>query len=118
MARSGSTAPWLAGTIFIVAVAFAACLACSAGTAAAATGGAPTPGGSPPPPGSPSGAPADGASAGTLSLVSATTTPRKSFYYGVRYPRLSYTIASTQAQNDLRIDVVDVAGESVRTFFR
>ncbi|HEU4945004.1 MAG TPA: peptidoglycan DD-metalloendopeptidase family protein [Solirubrobacterales bacterium] len=82
------------------------------------TGGAPTPGGSPPPPASPTGAPADGASSGTLGLLSAKTTPRKSFYYGVRYPRLSYTIASTQAQNDLRVDVVDVAGESVRTFFR
>jgi murein DD-endopeptidase MepM/ murein hydrolase activator NlpD len=111
-----STAPWLAGKIFLVAV--AASLACLVGTAAAVTGGAPTPGGSPPPPGSPSGAPADGASAGALSLVSAKTAPRKSFYYGVRYPRLSYTVASTQAQNDLRIDVVDVAGESVRTFFR
>ena len=116
MARSGSTAPWLAGRFFTVAV--AACLACCAGTASAVTGGAPTPGGSPPPPPSPTGAPASGASAGTLNLVSAKTTPRKSYYYGVRYPRLSYTIASTQAQNDLRIDVVDVAGESVRTFFR
>jgi murein DD-endopeptidase MepM/ murein hydrolase activator NlpD len=116
VARSGSTAPWLAGRIFIVAV--AACLACCVATASAVTGGAPTLGGSPPPPASPTGAPADGASAGALSLVSAKTTPRKSFYYGVRYPRLSYTITSTQAQNDLRIDVVDAAGESVRTFFR
>jgi murein DD-endopeptidase MepM/ murein hydrolase activator NlpD len=117
VARSGtSTAPWLAGRIFIAVV--AACLVCFAGTASAVTGGAPTPGGSPPPPPSPTGTPADGASAGALSLLSAKTTPRKSFYYGVRYPRLSYTIASTQGQNDLRIDVVDVAGESVRTFFR
>jgi murein DD-endopeptidase MepM/ murein hydrolase activator NlpD len=117
VARSGtSAAPWLAGRIFIVAV--AACFGCFAGKASAATGGAPTPGGSPPPPPSPTGAPAEGASAGALSLISAKTTPRKSFYYGVRYPRLTYTIASTQAQNDLRIDVVDVAGESVRTFFR
>jgi len=88
-------------------------------TASASTGGAPPPGGSPPPPGSASGAPAGGeASAGALSLVSATTSPRKSFFYGFRYPKLSFAIASTQAQNDLRIDVVDVAGESVRTFFR
>jgi murein DD-endopeptidase MepM/ murein hydrolase activator NlpD len=118
VARSGtSTAPWLAGRIFIVAV--AALLTTLAGSAIAFTGGAPTPGGSPPPPPSPSGAPApDGASAGILDLISAKTTPRKSFYYGVRYPRLTYMIASTQAQNDLRIDVVDAAGESVRTFFR
>jgi murein DD-endopeptidase MepM/ murein hydrolase activator NlpD len=117
VARSGtSTAPWLVARIFIAVV--AACSSCFATTASAATGGAPTPGGSPPPPGSSTGAPADGASAGSLRLLAATTTPRKSFYYGVRYPRLSYTIASTQAQNDLRIDVVDVAGESVRTFFR
>jgi murein DD-endopeptidase MepM/ murein hydrolase activator NlpD len=89
------------------------------GAASAVTGGAPSPGGSPPPPGSPSGTPAGGeASAGALSLVSATIAPRKSFYYGFRYPKLTFAIASTQAQNDLRVDVVDVAGESVRTFFR
>jgi len=87
--------------------------------ASAAMGGAPGPGGSPPPPGSPSGSPASGeASAGALSLTSAVISPRKSFYYGFRYPKLSFTIASTQTQNDLRIDVIDVAGESVRTFFR
>jgi len=90
-----------------------------AASAAASTGGAPTAAGGPPPPGSPSGSPADGTpSAGALRLISAKTTPRKSFYYGYRYPRLSFTIASSQAQNDLRIDVVDVAGESARTFFR
>jgi murein DD-endopeptidase MepM/ murein hydrolase activator NlpD len=90
-----------------------------AGVASAATGGAPIPGGSSPSAGSATGAPAAGVpSAGTLSLVSATTTPRKSFYYGFRYPRLSYTIGSTQPQNDLRIDVVDSAGEIVRTFYR
>lgn len=118
MARSGtSTAPWLAGRIFIVAV--AACFAGFAGTALAATGGAPTPSGSPPPPGSPSGAPApDGPSAGTLSLVSAEASPRKSFYYGVRYPSLRYEIGSDQPLNDLRIDVVNAGGEAVRSFFR
>jgi murein DD-endopeptidase MepM/ murein hydrolase activator NlpD len=93
------------------------CLAASA--SALTTGGAPTAAGSPPPPSSPSGAPAtDGPSAGVLQLLSAKTTPRKSFYYGFRYPSLNFVISSTQAQNDLRIDVVDVAGESVRTFFR
>jgi murein DD-endopeptidase MepM/ murein hydrolase activator NlpD len=88
-------------------------LTCFVGVAPAMTTGGP------PPPGSPTGAPAAGApSAGALSIVSATTSPRKSFYYGVRYPRLSYTIASTQPQNDLRIDVVDAAGTVVRTFYR
>jgi murein DD-endopeptidase MepM/ murein hydrolase activator NlpD len=94
-------------------------LLCLAMSAAAATGGAPTAAGSAPPPGSPSGSPAEGeASAGALTLVTAKTTPRKSFYYGFRFPSLSFTIASTQGQNDLRIDVIDAAGESVRTFFR
>jgi murein DD-endopeptidase MepM/ murein hydrolase activator NlpD len=82
------------------------------------TGGAPTPAGGPPPPGSRTGAPAPGPSAGALSIASATTAPRRSFYYGIRYPRLRYTIASTQAQNDLRIDVVDAGGIVARTFYR
>jgi murein DD-endopeptidase MepM/ murein hydrolase activator NlpD len=93
------------------------CLAASA--AAMSTGGAPSAAGAPPPPSSPSGAPAaEGPSAGVLQLLSAKTTPRKSFYYGYRYPSLSFAISSTQAQNDIRIDVIDVAGASVRTFFR
>jgi murein DD-endopeptidase MepM/ murein hydrolase activator NlpD len=112
-----SARPWLAG-IWIAIAATALLLGVAAG-AVASTGGAPTAAGSPPPPGSPSGSPASGTpSAGTLRLISATTAPRKSFYYGYRYPRLTFAIASTQAENDLRIDVVDVAGESVRTFFR
>ncbi|MFN8162798.1 MAG: peptidoglycan DD-metalloendopeptidase family protein [Solirubrobacterales bacterium] len=89
-----------------------------AGSASATTGGAPTPGGSPPPPGSAAGAPTSTPSAGALSLVAAETTPRKSFYFGYRYPRLTFTIGSSQPQNDLRIDVVNVAGEVVKTFYR
>ena len=96
-----------------------ALLASLAMPASAGTGGAPTAAGSPPAAGSPSGAPAgDEASAGALQLLTATTTPRKSFYYGFRYPSLRFTIASNQPQNDLRIDVVDVADASIRTFFR
>jgi murein DD-endopeptidase MepM/ murein hydrolase activator NlpD len=53
-----------------------------------------------------------------LTLVSASTSPRKSFYYGFRYPRLSFVIESTQPQNDLRIDVVNPEGTIVRTFYR
>jgi murein DD-endopeptidase MepM/ murein hydrolase activator NlpD len=111
-----SAGPWLSGIRFTIAA--AALWLCLAASASAATGGAPTDAGSPPPPGSPSGSPASGPSAGALRLVSAETTPRKSFYYGYRYPKLRFEIASTQAQNDLRVDVVDAAGESVRTFFR
>ena len=93
------------------------CLAGVAG-AATATGGAGTPGASPTAKGSPSGAPSSAPSAGALTLLAAKTTPRKSFYFGYRYPRLSYTIGSSQPLNDLRIDVVDAASEVVKTFYR
>lgn len=103
----------------MLAAAAATLLAALAGVASAATGGAPTPGGSPPPPPSPTGSPpADSPSAGTLSLTAAQASPRKSFYYGFRYPQLSYAIGSDQPQNDLRIDVVDAAGTVVKTFYR
>lgn len=103
----------------VFAVAAAALLASLTATASATTGGAPTPAGSPPaPPSATGGPPSDAPSAGTLSLLSATTAPRKSFYYGVRYPSLRFAIASTQPQNDLRIDVVDSAGGIVRSFYR
>ena len=79
----------------------------------------PDPAGRPPAPPSATGAPATGTpSAGALTLISARTTPRKSFYYGVRYPSLHFKIESTQPQNDLRIDVVDDAGEAVRSYYR
>jgi murein DD-endopeptidase MepM/ murein hydrolase activator NlpD len=98
--------------------AIVALLGVGTGTAAAMVGGAPTPSGSPPPPSSPAGAPSTAPSAGALSLVAAETTPRKSFYFGFRFPRLTYTIGSSQPQNDLRIDVVDAAGAVVKTFYR
>jgi murein DD-endopeptidase MepM/ murein hydrolase activator NlpD len=88
------------------------------GAAAATTGGAGTPGAAPSAKGSPSGTPADDPSAGAITLVAAKTTPRKSFYFGYRYPRLSYTIGSTQPENDLQIDVVNSGGEVVKTFYR
>ena len=94
-------------------------LTCFAGSAAAATtGGAATPGAAPTTKGSPSGAPSAAPSAGAVTLVAATTTPRKSFYFGYRYPRLSYTIGSSQPQNDLRIDVLNSTAEIVKTFYR
>lgn len=109
--------PWLAGIKSTFAV--LAILALFACPAAASTGGAGTTAAGPPPPGSPTGAPAaDAPSAGVLSLLSAQTSPRKSFFYGVRNPSLRFEIESTQAQNDLRIDVVDSTGEVTRTFYR
>jgi murein DD-endopeptidase MepM/ murein hydrolase activator NlpD len=117
VAGGKSTRPRLAGRLFTAAT--ATLLTSFAGVASATTGGAPTPAGSPPPPPSATGAPAAGTpSAGTLNLTSAQTAPQKTFYYGFRYPRLSYAIGSTQPQNDLRIDVVDSAGQIVRSFYR
>lgn len=119
MNSKGFVRPALAGKMFAVGVAamvaVLACLVCAA--SAATTGGAGTPG-SAPPKGSPSGAPSSAPSAGALTLVAAQTTPRKSFYFGYRYPRLSYTIGSSQPANDLRIDVLDSAGAVVKTFYR
>jgi murein DD-endopeptidase MepM/ murein hydrolase activator NlpD len=106
----------VAGQICVAAL--VAVLACVPGAAAATTGGAGTPGAAPTAKGSPDGAPAASPSAGAISLVAGATSPRKSFYFGYRYPRLSYTIASTQAENDLQIDVVNSAGEVVKTFYR
>jgi len=104
-----------AKTAFIV---LATVLIWAATASAAATGGAPTPSGSPPPPSSPAGAPTTAPSAGALSLLAAETTPHKSFYFGYRFPRLSYTIGSSQPQNDLQIDVVDATGAVIKTFYR
>jgi murein DD-endopeptidase MepM/ murein hydrolase activator NlpD len=116
VARSSGAGPWLGGWISIVAV--AAFSACAATPAAAMTGGAPTPGGGAPPPPSKSGSPDPAPSAGALTLVSARTWPRKSFYYGARSPRLTYEIGSDQATNDLRVDVVAEDGETMASFFR
>jgi murein DD-endopeptidase MepM/ murein hydrolase activator NlpD len=113
---TGKLLTWKAGSKLILAVLVS--LALLASPASASTGGAPTPTGSPPPPGSTAGAPSSAPSAGTLTLLTAETAPRKSFYFGYRYPRLRYMIGSTQPQNDIRIDVVNAAGEIVRTFYR
>jgi murein DD-endopeptidase MepM/ murein hydrolase activator NlpD len=106
---------WVGQICAVTAVLLPACLC---GVAAATTGGAATPGATPSSKGSPSGIPAGAPSAGAISLVAATTSPKKSFYYGYRYPRLSYTIGSTQPENDLQIDVVNAAGEVIKTFYR
>jgi len=96
----------------------AAFLAFPGGVAFGATGGAPTPSGSPPPPPSSSGVPDPAPSAGALRLISARTTPRKSFYYGIHTPRLRYVIGSSQQDNDLQINVVDATGQTVKVFYR
>jgi len=96
-----------------------ALLLCLATNAVATTGGAPTIASAPAASGSPTGTPASEApSAGALSLIAAQTTPRKSFFYGFRYPSVRFSIASTQPQNDLQIDVVNSAGEVARSFYR
>jgi murein DD-endopeptidase MepM/ murein hydrolase activator NlpD len=86
--------------------------------AAAGTGGAFTPGATPTKKGSPTGTPSTAPVSGNVTIATATTTPRKSYYFGFRYPRLSFTIASDQPQNDLQINVLDEAGAIVRSFYR
>ena len=116
MSGTGFVRPAVAGKIGIAIVVLL--LAFSAAASAATTGGAATPGAAPTAKGSPSGAPASSPSAGTLSIVTAETTPHKSFYFGYRYPKLTYTIGSSQPENDLQIDVVDSTGAVVKTFYR
>ncbi len=102
-----------------LAIAALALLSVSAGSASAATsGGAPTPGATPSQKGSFPGIASTEPSAGAITIATATTSPRKSFYFGFRYPRVSFTIASNQPQNDLQVDVLDAAGAVVRSFFR
>jgi murein DD-endopeptidase MepM/ murein hydrolase activator NlpD len=108
----------MAGNIGIAIVGTAMLIVLALCGTAFGAGGVGLPGAAPTAKGSPSGAPASAPSAGALSLVTAETTPHKSFYFGYRYPRLSYTIASSQPENDLRIDVVNEAGEVVKTFYR
>jgi Peptidase family M23/FlgD Ig-like domain len=109
--------PGLAGRICIIA-AVAVLVACGTASASVTTGGAGTPGSAPTPKGSPSGAADPAPSSGAVTLLSAQATPRKSFFFGYRYPRFAFSIGSTQAQNDLQVNVVNAAGEIVRSFFR
>ena len=120
MSSTGLARPAAAGNIgiAILVIAVTSLLVMSGAAAAATTGGAGTPGATPTAKGSPTGSPASAPSAGALSLLAAETTPRKSFYFGYRYPRLTFTIGSSQPDNDLRIDVVNEAGEVVKTFYR
>jgi murein DD-endopeptidase MepM/ murein hydrolase activator NlpD len=108
----------MAGQIGIAVLIALLAMVTGAASAAVSTGGAGLPGATPSVKGSPAGTPSTEPSAGTLTLVAAKTTPRKSFYFGYRYPRLSYTIGSSQPLNDLRIEVVNSGGEIVKTFYR
>ena len=56
-------------------------------------------------------------SSGSLQLLEAQVTPHRAYYDGVRPPSLTYVIGSSQAQNDLRIDVLDANGGIIRSFF-
>lgn len=117
MARNETGArPWPAGLLSTIAM--AALFACSATAAHAATGGAPTAAGGAPPPPTRGGAPSPNPVAGNLTLISARTWPRKSFYFGLHHPRLSYAIDSNLPSNDLRVDVVASDGEVVKSYFR
>ena len=117
MRDNETSRPGLAGRICILVV-LAALTACGTASAAVSTGGAGTPGSAPTPKGSSSGAADPAPSSGAVTLVAAEATPRKSFFFGFRYPRFSFTIASGQPQNDLQINVVNASGEIVRSFYR
>jgi hypothetical protein len=108
----------LAGRICIIATVALLSAGCGSAWAAVATGGAGTPGAAPTPKGSPTGATDPAPSSGAVTLLSAEATPRKSYFFGYRYPRFGFSIASSQAQNDLQVNVVNAAGEVVRSFFR
>ena len=106
------------GTMRAVATLVAAVSLLLPACAAAGTGGAPTPTGAPPPPSSPAGTPSSAPSSGAVTVTAAATTPRKSFYFGYRFPRLTYTISSSQPRNDLQINVVNSAGDIAKTYYR
>jgi murein DD-endopeptidase MepM/ murein hydrolase activator NlpD len=117
--RDSTVRPFRSRKFLILVVAALALVGvCASAAQATTTGGAPTPVAAPPPPGSATGAPSPAPSAGAISLLTAEAKPHRSFYFGFRYPRLSFTIAADQPANDLRIDVVNVAGEAVRSFYR
>jgi murein DD-endopeptidase MepM/ murein hydrolase activator NlpD len=85
--------------------------------ALAGTGGAVTPAGAPPPPPSNAGTPSSTPSAGTLTLEAVTVAPRKSFYFGYHYASIHFTLASTQPENDIVVNVLNSAGEVVKTYY-
>ncbi len=110
--------PGAAGRICIIATMALLAVGASSAAAAVSTGGAGTPGAAPTPKGSPTGAADPAPSSGAVTLLSAQASPRKSYFFGYRYPRFGFSIASSQAQNDLQVNVVDAAGEVVRSFYR
>lgn len=55
--------------------------------------------------------------AGRLTVTDATTSPRKAFQYGARRPTLSFVVNGSSPTMDLRVDVVNAAGDVVRSRF-
>lgn len=110
--------PGLAGKISVLAILALLSACCGTALAAVATGGAGTPGAAPTPKGSPAGAADPAPSSGAVTLLTAAAAPRKSYFFGYRYPRFGFSIGSTQAQNDIQVNVVDAAGAVVQSFFR
>lgn len=55
---------------------------------------------------------------GPLELTGAETVPRRAYFFGVKRPRLAFVVNGARPVNDLRIDVVNSAGEIVRSYFR
>lgn len=53
-----------------------------------------------------------------VRVTDASTSPVKAFQFGKRRPRLDFVVASGQSTADLRVDVVNGKGETVRSFFR
>jgi hypothetical protein len=52
-----------------------------------------------------------------LRVLEAEVKPRKSYFFGARNPALSFVVTSSQAQTDLRVDVVREDGQIVRSYF-
>lgn len=54
---------------------------------------------------------------GKLTITDASTTPRKAYQYGTRRPVLSFIINGSTPRVDLRVDVVNSAGDVIRSRF-
>lgn len=55
--------------------------------------------------------------AGKLTVTDATTSPTKAFQYGKRNPTLRFVVNGSSPTLDLRVDVVNAAGDVIRSRF-
>lgn len=55
---------------------------------------------------------------GKVRVTDASSTPAKAYQYGKRKPTLNFIVAGGSSSANLRIDVVDSRGGTVRSFFR